>query len=125
MLFRFVDESVKRAAACVEKDDRALERLRGHGICAGKDAVQHRRAKHMFWKNAMRTEQLLNLDEEVAWGQWWRYIADEETLGALPPRGVQGTALESRCCSFIWPKMVHGRGEVREGGGQRPTSNHE
>ena len=105
-----MEESVKRAAERVEKDHTPLERLRGDAFSGGTVAVQHRRAKHMLWKDAMRTAQLLNLGEEVAWCHWWRYIADEEPPGALPFGGVEGTALEGLCCGFIWPKMVHGYG---------------
>ena len=93
----FVEESVKRAAERMEKDHTPLERLRGDAFSGGTVAVQHRRAMHRLWQDAMRTAQLLSLGEEVAWSHWWRYIADEETPGALPPGGVQGTAPEGLC----------------------------
>ena len=107
----------------MEKDDTPLDRLRGHAFSGSTVAVQHRRAMHRLWQDAMRTAQLLDLGEEVAEGHWWRYIADEETPGALPPGGVQDTALEGRCCGFIWPKMVHGRGAVREKGEEERRRN--
>ena len=65
-----MEESVKRTAERMEKEDTPLERLRRDAFSGGTVAVQPRRAKHMLWKDAMRTAQLLNLGEEVAWVQW-------------------------------------------------------
>ena len=61
----FVRESARRAAERMERQSTPLERLRGDAFSGGRSSIKERRAKHRYWKAAMKAAQLLHHGKEV------------------------------------------------------------
>ena len=74
----FVRESARRAAERMERQSTPLERLRGDAFSGGRPSIKERRAKHRYWKEAMKAAHLLHLAKEVAYYHVWHCCGDEK-----------------------------------------------
>ena len=90
----FVRESARRAAERMERQSTPLERLRGDAFSGGRSSIKERRAKHRYWKAAMKAAQLLYLGKEVACFTICGIIAG--TKNRNPPELYRPGALKAR-----------------------------
>ena len=90
----FIRETVRRTAERMERQSTPLEHLRDDAFSDGRPSIKQRRARHRYWKAAMKAAQLLHLSKEVFFYHLWHYRGDEKP--DPPPELYRPGALKAR-----------------------------